>query len=192
MPCATSSKGCRASLTTHGAYSPALITFAGDLTFGINNNLEIEIGGLLRGTEYDALDVGGTATLDGTLTVLLINGFNPAAGDTFDIIIATTTVGQFATELTPPLDPGLFWITEYDLDPSGNDTVSLFIDTDDDTDGLSNTQDNCTQVSNPDQTDSDGDLYGNACDADFNNDGVVNGLDVGPFIGMFGTAPGPS
>ena len=29
-------------------------------------------------------------------------------------------------------------------------------------------------------------------DADFNGDGVVNGLDVGPFVGMFGQAPGPS
>ncbi len=68
---------------------------------------------------------------------------------------------------------------------------------DDDNDGIINIEDNCTDVPNgpllPDaggnsQYDSNGDFYGNACDADLNNDGVVNGLDVGPFIAQFGTA----
>ncbi|MBT8135610.1 MAG: thrombospondin type 3 repeat-containing protein [Gammaproteobacteria bacterium] len=47
-------------------------------------------------------------------------------------------------------------------------------DADTDLDGVNNTQDNCTLVANPDQTDSDGDRYGNACDGDFND---------GPFVG---------
>ena len=99
---------------------------------------------------------------------------------------------------------------------------------DSDLDGVPDTGDNCILVPNgtiiPDaggnsQLDSNGDGYGNFCDADldndlvvngldvgpfvaqfgttgpdadFNGDGVVNGLDVGPFISMFGQAPGPS
>ena len=68
---------------------------------------------------------------------------------------------------------------------------------DDDNDGLFNGIDNCIGVANgpaiPDagsnsQLDSNGDGYGNSCDADLNNDGVVNGLDVGPFVVEFGTA----
>jgi hypothetical protein len=68
---------------------------------------------------------------------------------------------------------------------------------DDDSDGVENLLDNCISVPNgpaiPDaggnsQMDSNGDGFGNACDADLNNDGVTNGLDVGPFVAEFGTA----
>ena len=58
---------------------------------------------------------------------------------------------------------------------------------DTDCDIVAQASDNCTEVPNNTQTDSDSDMYGNACDADFNNDGVVNGLDVGTFVTQFGT-----
>ncbi|MDP6414917.1 MAG: thrombospondin type 3 repeat-containing protein [Gammaproteobacteria bacterium] len=48
-----------------------------------------------------------------------------------------------------------------------------------DLDGLPDDQDNCTNTSNSDQRDTDGDGYGNVCDADFNNDGTVNFSDLG-------------
>jgi hypothetical protein len=48
---------------------------------------------------------------------------------------------------------------------------------DDDGDGVSNLVDNCTLASNADQADADGDGYGNACDGDYNNDGVVDDTD---------------
>ncbi|MFK7888693.1 MAG: PQQ-dependent sugar dehydrogenase [Gammaproteobacteria bacterium] len=51
--------------------------------------------------------------------------------------------------------------------------------TDTDRDGLVDIEDNCIAVANPDQRDSDGDLFGNACDADLNNDGTVNVIDLG-------------
>jgi hypothetical protein len=66
-----------------------------------------------------------------------------------------------------------------------------------DADGAPDELDNCTTVPNGPlltdaggnvQLDSNGDGYGNACDADLNADGVVNGLDVGPFTAEFGTA----
>jgi hypothetical protein len=66
-----------------------------------------------------------------------------------------------------------------------------------DNDGVPDSVDNCINEANgpllPDaggnsQLDSNTDGYGNACDADLNNDGVINGLDVGPFISEFGTA----
>lgn len=50
-------------------------------------------------------------------------------------------------------------------------------DADDIQDGL----DNCVDVANNDQTDADGDGYGNACDADYNNDCIVNFLDLSLF-----------
>jgi hypothetical protein len=50
---------------------------------------------------------------------------------------------------------------------------------DSDSDGIANSLDNCIRAVNPNQRDSDGDLFGNACDADFNNDFVINFIDLG-------------
>lgn len=41
---------------------------------------------------------------------------------------------------------------------------------------------------NPDQLDGDGDGFGNACDADLNDDCVVNAADLGLFRSEFFTA----
>ena len=50
---------------------------------------------------------------------------------------------------------------------------------DPDNDGVDVALDNCTAVANADQRDTDRDGYGNLCDADLNNDGVVNTQDLG-------------
>ncbi len=61
----------------------------GELTQGAGGTLDIELGGLLQGAEYDFLDVTGVSTLDGLLRISLINGFSPAQGDYFDVLTAT-------------------------------------------------------------------------------------------------------
>jgi hypothetical protein len=48
-------------------------------------------------------------------------------------------------------------------------------------DGVGNRCDNCVNAHNPAQRDSDDDDYGNACDMDLNNDGVVGVRDIGLF-----------
>lgn len=59
---------------------------------------------------------------------------------------------------------------------------------DSDDDGINDDTDNCIAVPNPSQCDGDDDGYGNHCDADLNNDGITNGLDIGPLKAAFGTA----
>lgn len=57
---------------------------------------------------------------------------------------------------------------------------------DSDGDGIEDGLDNCIAVPNPSQCDADGDGYGNRCDADLNNDGTVNFLDLQKFSAKFG------
>jgi hypothetical protein len=76
--------------------SPGILTIVGDYTQTGGGDLVIEIGGLNPGTDFDQLNVTGQATLDGTLTVNLINGFQPASGDGFTIMTFSSGSGAFA------------------------------------------------------------------------------------------------
>jgi spore coat protein A len=59
---------------------------------------------------------------------------------------------------------------------------------DGDGDGVPDAADNCTLVANADQRDTNADGYGNGCDADLNDDGVVNFVDLGIIKGVFFTS----
>ncbi len=56
-----------------------------------------------------------------------------------------------------------------------------------DGDGIPDADDNCVDVPNPGQRDTNLDGYGNLCDADLNNDGAVDFLDLGLLKAVFFT-----
>jgi autotransporter-associated beta strand protein len=91
------------------------LTLSGDYTQSASATLEIEIGGLIAGSQHDQLDIAENAVLDGTLDVSLINSFTPGFGDTFEIISATSVTGTFASELLPTLGGGLSFEVLYGL-----------------------------------------------------------------------------
>ncbi len=66
-------------------------------------------------------------------------------------------------------------------------TASAGFAQDSDGDGILDTVDNCSQVSNPAQIDVDADLLGNLCDFDFNNDGGINFIDFSQLAAAFQT-----
>jgi len=71
--------------------------------------------------------------------------------------------------------------------PDGTTIQASNDETDTDRDGVPDSSDNCTAVANGDQKDSDSDGYGDACDADANNDGIVNSIDQAQVRIAFGS-----
>ncbi|VAW61063.1 hypothetical protein MNBD_GAMMA11-1603, partial [hydrothermal vent metagenome] len=111
--------------------SPGTLTVGG-YTQDINGILNIELGGVLAGTEYDVLAVTGTANLGGTLNVdffdLGIGLFDASLGDTFEILLAENINGEFDILTLAVLGEGLDWQLNYLIDFQGTtDIVQLSV-----------------------------------------------------------------
>ena len=82
--------------------------------------------------------------------------------------------------------------TKEDLNANGltdaNESNRLVADSD--TDGVKDGFDNCLLRANANQRNSNADPFGNACDADLNNNGFVNAADLALFKSFFGTTNG--
>ena len=85
----------------------------------------------------------------------------------------------------PPTDPAAQGIT-----PTlhAGLTCSVLSGVDTDGDLVDDSIDNCTLVANADQRDTNGDGFGNSCDADLDNDGTVGFSDFDQFRSVFSTA----
>ncbi|MHC4716149.1 MAG: autotransporter outer membrane beta-barrel domain-containing protein, partial [Planctomycetota bacterium] len=75
--------------------SPAAMAFGGDLSFGPLARLHTELGGTTAGSEFDQVNVAGSAALDGTLDISLIAGFAPELADEFRILTFASRTGEF-------------------------------------------------------------------------------------------------
>ena len=90
-------------------FSPASVSFGGNVHLDPTANLKIELGGTSLGTQFDHVQVAGQLALDGTLQLVLINGFAPAAGNSFDILDWGSLAGTFSAVQLPTLAGGLAW-----------------------------------------------------------------------------------
>ena len=97
--------------------SPGILTISGSYLQSSTGILQIELSGLAAGTQYDRLVVTSDANLGGTLQISLINGFQPTAGDKFDLLDWGTRSNAFSTVQLPTLASGLSW-----------NTASLYVD----------------------------------------------------------------
>ncbi len=89
------------------------LTIAGNLSLTAESHVTLELGGLVPAAQYDQLQITAGAALDGTLEVLLANGFSPAAGNSFALIADSLVSQEFATVVLPQLGPGLNWDLMY-------------------------------------------------------------------------------
>jgi hypothetical protein len=86
-------------LTNNGTIAPGnsagQLNVGGNLILSSTSNLSMEVGGTTPATQYDVLNKtdAGQLVLGGTLSVRLINGFTPTAGDTFTVVTTQTALG---------------------------------------------------------------------------------------------------
>jgi hypothetical protein len=73
-----------------------LLVITGAYTQLATASVNAFIGGTTVGTGYSQLQVSGTATLAGTLTVALASGFTPTVGSTFTVLTASSISGSFS------------------------------------------------------------------------------------------------
>ena len=100
--------------TVRPGLSPGDLTINGNYMQGAAGALNVEVGGLTAGTQFDQLNVTGSATLAGTLNVTLINNFSPSLNNTFPILNFASRSGAFGTTNLPALSGNLGWNVRYD------------------------------------------------------------------------------
>ena len=71
-----------------GGSGAGALNITNDLTLAPTSAIQIEIGGITQGSQYDLLSEAGTValTLQGTLSVTTIDGFVPDFADTFTVL----------------------------------------------------------------------------------------------------------
>jgi hypothetical protein len=97
-----------------GTYSPGFSPAAvqnGSLIYGSAGTVVVELSGTLPGSGgYDQINHTGSGVLGGHLVVQLIDGFTPAAGNTFVLMTALEELsGEFSSVTLPPPPSGTRW-----------------------------------------------------------------------------------
>jgi hypothetical protein len=74
--------------------SAGTLTWIGNLMVESGGLLEIEVGGPTAGTQHDRVNVSGTFTMNGSLSVRMLNGFGGTVQptDVFDIVTASAPI----------------------------------------------------------------------------------------------------
>ncbi len=98
----------------NGTYAPGnspALSVLSTFSQGSTGLLLLELGGLDRGTGYDALDITGSASFAGTLEVTFYDNFTVTGGESFNLFDWGSLTGTFDTLLLPTLAGGLAWDT---------------------------------------------------------------------------------
>jgi len=107
--------------TISPGFSPGRIFITSNLTLQATSTVLMELGGTAT-NEYDQIFIGQNWQAGGTLSVSLINAFDPALSNSFHIFDFASSGGDFSVTNLPALDPGLGWDTS-ELMSDGDITV---------------------------------------------------------------------
>jgi hypothetical protein len=115
------SQAASGTLTATSVFNQGVITGSGHLlladsgNFNTTTNLGLVLGGSVAGSQYDQIQVGGTATLSGSLAISLVPGFVPVGGQTFFIITDTASTPVSGTFFDKP-DGSTFQVSGVDAE----------------------------------------------------------------------------
>ena len=170
--------------------SPGIVNIVGAYSQdSVTGVLEIELGGTAVGTEYDQVNITGTAMLAGVLDVTTIDLggglFVPSTGNRFDIVTAAGGIlGTFGNENLPA---GYAWDVDYNTTTLSLEVLALL--------GDMNGDNNLTSADIPlfvqalvDRATYDLTYAFVNADAagDVNQNGTFDLGDTGPFSALFG------
>ncbi len=96
-----------------GSSSPSVLTINGNYTQTAAGTLALKVGGATAGSQFDQVNVSGTATFDGTLNVTLLNGFAPDLEQTFDVLNFGASAGSFAVFNSPRINGAPAFVTSF-------------------------------------------------------------------------------
>jgi Immunoglobulin I-set domain len=94
--------------------SPGVFNINGNYTQSASGVLNLEIGGVAEGTEFDQLVISGTASLGGAIHVSLLNGFRPMVGTSFRVMTYGSDSGVFLGVNVVTAGTGLTFAPNYD------------------------------------------------------------------------------
>ena len=104
--------------TLSPGHSPGILTVDGSMDVGTNTRVEIEVGGVVPGSNLDRLDFTGNLGADGELDVALINPYHPVGGERYQVLTYDHLDGWFSKVTLPPLMHLLAWnvdVGEYEV-----------------------------------------------------------------------------
>lgn len=197
-----SALGANVQNSTTPAFVSNAVNLAGYASWGSNDtqNPGAPFYGVVNGNTYPgtfqarsiAADLVSTSartfatgqSYDQSLSADLVRlGASGVAGSTFEpfavglarapILFRNYFTGARAIEAFYRSVPYLSWMNVWIGDPLMTYGAPTLLGNDVDGDGVANASDNCLDLPNANQRDTDGDGHGNLCDADLNNDAIV-------------------
>ena len=96
--------------------SPGVVSFGGNLVLDGGSQLFIDIGGATAGNgagHYDQVNVAGSVSISGGLTLSPFGGFVPTSGDKFVIMTYGSETGAFSPVSGTTPAPGLTYVPVY-------------------------------------------------------------------------------
>lgn len=87
-----------------GQSAAGIISIDGSFLQMASGNSEIEVGGTVAGTDFDQIQIAGTAELAGKLTVPFVQAYTPSISHTMQFLAANSITGRFDSLSFPNLN----------------------------------------------------------------------------------------
>jgi hypothetical protein len=158
----------------------------------VADSFEVVQGTISNPLAVAANDTGFIDPVTVSVTAAPLHGTTTPAQGATGVTGAAATVTIAYAPAPGYSGPDSFGYQVTDGGHTGQAVVTINVLADSDGDGVPDVRDNCIDAYNPSQLDADGDGYGNACDADLDNSGLVTVADFAILRGLLGQSAAAS